>query len=142
MVFPNLNDENHRITSERTSRYNCMAWAAESQDRWWWPTTGQTSRSYWPPGVPREVTLAAFVQAFKLLAYEECDDGSLQAGYQKIALFAGDSGQPTHAARQLPDGSWTSKLGQLEDIVHAAVEDVNGPTYGTPVQYLRRPTQN
>jgi hypothetical protein len=88
--------------------------------------------------VPREVTLVAFVEAFRVLGYEECDDGSLEDGYQKIAIFADDAGNPTHAARQLPNGEWTSKLGQLEDIVHATVDDVNGPTYGTPVEFMRR----
>ena len=140
MVFPNLNDANHRITSVRTRRYNCIAWAAESEPKWWWPSLGATSRSYWPPGVPREVTLVAFIEAFRVLAYETCEDGSLEDGYQKIAIFANDSGTPTHAARQLPTGFWTSKLGQLEDIEHATVEDVNCPIYGAPVQFMRRPS--
>ena len=139
MDFPNLNNRNHRITSPRTLRYNCIAWAAESDVKWWWPPTGPTSRSYWPPGALREVTLAAFVSAFEVLGYEMCHDGSLEEGYQKIALFASQSGQPTHAARQLSDGSWTSKLGALEDIVHTTVDDVNGATYGAPVQFMRRP---
>lgn len=106
--------------------------------KWWWPSTGRTSRSYWPSGVRKEVTLAAFIEAFQVLAYDTCDDGSLEPGYQKIAIFADVSGKPTHAARQLSDGSWTSKLGELEDIVHVAVEDVNGPAYGAPVQFMRR----
>ena len=86
--------------------------------------------------MPREVTLAAFIEAFRVLAYETCTDGSLEDGCQKIAIFADDSGTPTHTARQLPSGLWTSKLGALEDIEHAAVEDVNGPTYGAPVQFV------
>ncbi len=140
MFFPNLNDANHRITSDPSRRYNCIAWAAENGVRWWWPSPGRTSRSYWPPGVPRELTLAAFIAAFRVLGYEECNDGSLEDNYQKIALYADDSGRPTHAARQLADGAWTSKLGTLEDIVHATVDDVNGPVYGAPVQFMRRST--
>ena len=139
MAFPNLNNANHRITSVQTLRYNCIAWAAESKVKWWWPSPGRTSRSYWPPGVPQEVTLAAFIKAFRQLAYQECNHGSLEAGYQKIALYADDSGTPTHAARQLSDGAWTSKLGGLEDIRHDTVDDVNGPMYGAPVQFMRRP---
>ena len=140
MDFPNLNRANHRITSIRTFRYNCIAWAAESNIKWWWPRLSRTSRSYWPPGVPQEVTLAAFIEAFRLLAYQECADGSLENGYQKIALYADASGKPTHAARQLPDGTWTSKLGNLEDIVHTTVDDVSGPLYGAPARFMRRPT--
>ena len=91
--------------------------------------------------MPREVTLAAFIEAFGLLAYEKCDDGILEEGYQKIVLYVDDSGKPTHAARQLPNGAWTSKLGELEDIVHVTVDDVNGPLYGAPVQFMRRRAQ-
>ena len=83
--------------------------------------------------------MAAFINAFRQLAYHECADGSLEAGYQKIALYADASGTPTHAARQLLNGAWTSKLGGLEDIVHATVDDVNGPAYGAPVRFMRRP---
>ena len=56
----------------------------------------------------------------------------------KIAIYAHDDGQPTHAARQLPDGRWTSKMGHLEDIEHRVVDDVNGPQYGSPVRFMRR----
>lgn len=109
--------------------------------RWWWPSPGHTARSYWPPNVPREETLAAFIEAFQVLGYQECDDASLEEGHQKIAIYADDSGKPTHVARQLPNGMWTSKLGRQEDIEHDTVNDVNGPAYGTPVSFMRRPSE-
>ena len=61
--------------------------------------------------------------------YEECQSAALDAGYEKIALYAlqNDNGVlvPTHAAKQLRDGRWMSKLGGLEDIEHNTVGDVN-----------------
>lgn len=134
--FPNLHQDNCRITSPKDKRYNCIAWAAESSVRWWWPSDW----GYWPPGVKREPTLDAFIDAFRQLRYQACADGSLETGYQKIALYADNLGTPTHAARQLPNGEWTSKLGEIEDITHVTVDDLNGPSYGTPVQFMRRPT--
>ena len=134
--FPRLRRGNYRVTSCRTRRYNCIAWAAGREDRWWWP--GSARSSYWPPGVPRECSLGAFALAFGGLGYEECRDGSLEVGFQKIALFAKLDNQPTHAARQLANGKWTSKLGPLEDIMHDSVEDVSGPEYGDPVMFMRR----
>ena len=96
-----------------------FAWAAEShytlvvaQPRAALPEV------YWPLGVRREVTIAAFVEAFQSLGYETCTEGNLENGVIKVALFADEAGKPTHAARQLPDGCWTSKLGELEDIEH------------------------
>ena len=89
------------------------------------------------------MTLSAFIAAFETLQYQQCADGSLETGYEKIVLFARMNPDgvlaPTHAARQLPNGRWTSKIGQCEDIEHQQVEDVNGPTYGTPVQFMSRP---
>ena len=136
--LPNLHAQNHRITSPRRNRYNCIAWAAGCDTQWWWPT----GHGFWPQGVPREVTLSAFVAAFATLGYEECQDGSLEKGYEKVVLFAQRDANgnilPTHAAKQLCNGRWTSKLGPQEDIEHMKAEDVNGPTYGTPVQFMRR----
>jgi hypothetical protein len=47
-------------------------------------------------------------------------------------------GSPTHAARQLDNGRWTSKLGELEDIEHS-LRDLEGAAYGTVVQVMKRP---
>jgi hypothetical protein len=41
-------------------------------------------------------------------------------------------------ARQLPSGQWTSKLGEMEDIQHAALQQLDGLSYGRVVQYLKR----
>ncbi|MCG8587287.1 MAG: hypothetical protein MI757_21490 [Pirellulales bacterium] len=45
----------------------------------------------------------------------------------------------THAARQLPDGRWTSKLGKAEDIEHDSANDVAGGLYGEVVEFMKRP---
>ncbi len=71
------------------------------------------------------------------LGYEECEDGSHEPGFEKIALYAKDA-EPTHAARQLPDGRWTSKLGKLEDIAHS-LEGLAECLYGEIVLFMKRP---
>lgn len=76
---------------------------------------------------------------FKGLGYEECADADLNDGYEKVVIFADAEMKPTHAARQLPDGQWTSKLGSLQDIAHAKVENLNGDAYGAPVRFMQRP---
>ena len=139
-AFPRLNDKNNRITSPKKSRYNCIAWAGGSTTKWYWPSPAPNSRSYWPPQVLRECSVRAFVQLFRTISYEVCCDGSLETGYEKIALFANNNGNPTHAARQLSDGTWTSKLGEEVDIVHRHPCDLNGRVYGKPVRYMKRPS--
>ena len=55
---------------------------------------------------------------------------------KKIAIFgmkeSDGSVSPTHAARQLESGEWTSKLGKdFEDIPHTTLDALNGPVYGS-----------
>jgi len=117
-----------------THRYNCLSWAGGETRRKWWPDP--TNIGYWPKGVPRIETLDAFVSAYGTLGYGKCENDSLEPGFEKIALFTKrypDGTRPTHAARQLPSGRWTSKLGDCEDIEHEDLEVLHGPAYGMAV---------
>jgi hypothetical protein len=141
-AHPSLTAQTCAITSAKANRYNCIAWAAGDVLNNWWPS--RLPVGYWPPGVPRVRSLAAFIQAFGTLGYELCDDGTLQLGLEKIAIYglenpADGTVIPTHAALQLESGEWTSKMGPLEDIKHNTVHDVNGPVYGEPRQYMSKP---
>lgn len=136
-AFPGLNAGNHRDTSPQDTRYNCIAFAASVQNRWWWPDP--FGQGYWPPNVPRVETVDAFVRAYETLGYVRCADGTLESGYEKVAIYVDSFGGPTHAARQLPSGKWTSKLGGEEDIEHDTLEAVEGPLYGRSNAYLKRP---
>ena len=136
-LFPQLRDDTFEITSPRDLRYNCIAWAAGDTTRWWWP--GELPFSFWPRGVRREESIASFVEAFTTLGYEITRSGELEQDHERVALFASNDGVPTHMARQLTDGRWTSKLGKLEDIVHVDVAGVAGSDYGQIVLFLRRP---
>ncbi len=46
-------------------------------------------------------------------------------------------GVPEHAARQLANGRWTSKLGRAEDIEHQ-LHDLEGEVYGTVALLMKR----
>ncbi len=135
-AFPALRPGNYLITSSPTNRYNCIAWAASDNVRWWWPVGH--SRFFWPPGVAREETPAAFEAAFATLGYIRCDSPTREPGFEKVALFADANGVSTHAARQLVSGRWTSKLGELDDIEHD-LRDLEGDIYGIVVSVVKRP---
>jgi hypothetical protein len=134
--FPNLTRLGYRLTSAADVKYKCIAWAADRTDAWWWPDS--MGQGHWPENVPREETLPAFVRAFESLGYTPCDSDKLEAGFDKIALYA-RGGIPTHAARQVGESKWTSKLGEVEDIEHT-LEGIAGAFYGVVVQILRRPS--
>jgi hypothetical protein len=82
------------------------------------------------------------MEAFQGLGYSPCPNGDLEPDFLKVAIYATASRgvlTPTHAARQLPDGRWASKLGAFEDIEHKHAESVNGPLYGRVCEYMKRP---
>lgn len=121
------------IKSPVDRKYNCIAWAVGVNDQLWWPY------AFWPKGCPREETVSAFVQAFATLGYKPCSDGRRERGYEKIVLYATED-DPTHAAKQLSNGWWTSKIGKNVDIEHK-IKDLEGPCYGKVAMYFRRPKQ-
>src|SRR5262249_10199033 len=112
---------------------NCIAWAVGQPDSWWWPVPGR----YWPAGTPREETLEAFITALGTCGFTTCSTSVLESGLEKIALYS-IGNTPAHAARQLNNGWWTSKLGLNFDIEHATLEALAGGVYGSPVAFLVR----
>ena len=133
--LPGLASGDYEITSDESGGYNCIAWAADDQSQNWWPGVGR--QAHWPTGAPQACSLDAFEAAYSTLGYERCDNGDPEEGCEKVAIFASDAGEPTHAARQLPSGRWTSKLGKAEDIEHNLL-DVEGDIYGTAARFMRR----
>jgi hypothetical protein len=135
--FPNLKKDNHSITSPPTDEYNCIGWAAGENDRFWWP--GNHPWYFWPLPFPDRPTVQVFVEAFATLGYVPCLTGDLEEAFEKVVLYVDTKKNPTHMARQLRDGTWTSKLGQSFDIMHSTPAAVNGSAYGTVHTFMRRP---
>jgi hypothetical protein len=130
--FPRLKPANHRITSPASADYNCIAWAAQDTEHWWQPGV------FWPVELPADdFGITALERAFLILGFENCPEGSLEAGFLKVALYGSDL-LYTHAASQLPTGKWTSKLGRAEDIEHDTPDDVAGGVYGEVVGFMKR----
>lgn len=136
--FPDLQASHYAVTSPLDLGYNCIAWSAGDTAKWWWPDDPALGYGYWPPSIPREPTIEAFVQAYLHLGYRVCNGPKRVRGFEKIALYVDAAKVPTHAARQLPGGSWTSKIGQCEDIEHNMLSCLTGPSYGRPAAYFCR----
>jgi hypothetical protein len=88
--------------------------------------------------VPAELTVSAMTAALATVGYAPCDDGAAEAGFEKAAVYA-RGGVPTHVAKQLPGGRWSSKLGKDCVVSHATTAGLEGAVYGRVVAYLRRP---
>lgn len=134
-IFPNSIQEPFIETSPFTPIYNCIAWAFGDNTKWYWPAP--VNSCFWPKGIPREETLEAFIELYKLIDYDLCDNPDLEDGFEKIAIFQLD-GKPTHAARQLPSGLWTSKLGESNDVSHS-ISSIEGGLYGIATTFMKRP---
>jgi hypothetical protein len=138
-------DPSCTITSPTDPQYNCIAWAAEDSTHWWWPVppglVPTRAGVYWPPGVPQTGALSDFQEAFELRGYEVCSEIAHEPGFLKVAFYVDASGDPTHAARELPSGEWTSKLGDWVDVTHGNPDGVGGTSgYGTVALVMRRST--
>jgi len=137
-IFPNLQRSRYQVTSPENQAYNCVAWVAGDTLKWWWPDP-DVSDAYWPPEITRNETLVAFIELFRALGYAPCEESEYEPDHERIAIFAAADGMPTHAAKQLSSGRWSSQLGKLEDIEHA-LDDICGSAYGSVVQIMKRPT--
>jgi hypothetical protein len=131
--FPRLAAGTFRVTSPPNFNNNCLAWAAGDATRWWEKAKG----AFWPDDRIPDDEVGGWVRIFQMQGYSEASDSDFEAGFEKVAIYAGAEG-PTHAARQLPSGEWTSKLGPGYDIEHQRPEVLEGGIYGAVVQVLRR----
>jgi hypothetical protein len=153
-ALPHLAREGYEVSSIETWKYNCIAFAAGDEEHWWWPIRG-----HWPEGVKRELAIPRFIEAYETKDYRVCkrcsgwayffrlitfrDTGPhiLEHKYEKIAIFV-LNGEPTHAAIQLSDGRWKSKLGPWEDIEHNTIKAVEDHIYGKAVVFMSRERRN
>ena len=135
-LFPNLRPGNYEITSQADTRYNCVAWAIGDSSAWWenLPAGGY----YWPAAAESSETVAGWIQVFVLSGYSACESGDPEPGFEKVAIYVNDTGEPAHVARQLISGRWTSKLGGFQDITHHSLEAIEMPDYGRASVFLKR----
>lgn len=136
--FPNLSSEYWKPTSEWDSRYNCIGWAAGETHRRWWPHT--IDNSYFWPLAHRREEVPDFIDAFATIGYQPCSSRDLEVEFEKVALYVDPRDVPTHMARQLCNGLWTSKLGvRPDDIVHHSLIGLEGTRYGRVFVIMQRP---
>lgn len=142
--LPGLLGAPHKKTSEstehKTPTYNCIAWAAGDDLKWWEPD----GINHWPSalpavptdqcGLPSQSVIDMFNQH---LGYEVCSSPDHEDGQIKLAVYC-DGDEFLHVARQLPDGGWTSKLGHWEDVWHDDLECLEGKNYGSAVIFMRK----
>jgi hypothetical protein len=125
--FPTLARDGYKITSPRDDTHNCVGWIARDLGQWWEPCLDggtwfrEVSEADLDAG-----DLAEYLALFREWGFEECGDGELVDGVEKIAVYAAES-EFAHVAYQRVDGEWSSKLGKLNDVRHECVASLSGP---------------
>jgi hypothetical protein len=144
--FPDLSDDNFAITSDEAAHYNCIAWAGNDDSQKWEPEN--LDGRFWPDNLDRDKKLETFIKLYEIcggyLPFEN-ENADLEGGFEKVAIFCTIDTKTmqkevSHAARQLPSGKWSSKLGDFEDIEHDSLFSMQGVWYGTVCKILRKST--
>ena len=139
IVFPNASGTSCKRTSAQTPEYNCIAWAAGENNCWWEPGLPSDLGYYWPSGATEGYELPCLIEAYQTIGYEVCKDDNVEIGFEKVAVYGSADGRWTHAARQLSNGAWTSKIGRCEDIEHEHPDHLECQQYGSVYCYMKRP---
>ena len=133
--FPVLAADGFEIVGEPSGEYNCIAYAAGDTHGWWTHIIGEGH--YWPEHASLTPAIASLVEVFAGMGYEPCTDAGVEDGYTKVALYQ-NSGEWTHAARQMPNGHWRSKLGDGAQVEHYTLQSLVGTMYGVVHCIMRR----
>lgn len=115
--------------SDPDPEYNCVGWALGIRE-YMWPF----AQYYWPIAKPLTPTVSDFEEVFALYGFSRCATELYEPGFDKIALYM-RMGVPSHVARQLPDGRWTSKCGDWIDIHHDTLGDLPERPYNCKVAF-------
>ncbi len=131
--FPLLTKSNHVITSPKDQSYNCIAWSLKFNACWFWPSAFP---AYWPIPHNGQATLATFSAMYAHYGYTLTASFTYQPNFARIAVYV-LNGKITHAAYQVNEVMWASKLGSEEDILHE-LHALDGPTYGQPLHFFEK----
>lgn len=111
-------------------QYNCFAWSV-----------GKTNHYFFPDNY---ASMHQFYRGQRFTGYRSAAPRLLNPRYYvNVAVYGHlnpETGRMvyTHAARQNPNGTWTSKLGELGLIGHGRVGDLAGGNWGGVVAYYWR----
>jgi hypothetical protein len=136
-LYPELKQQDYEVTSPKDKVYNCVAWAVERDTKRWWEPSGEPF-DHWPDEVAYDHAFENYVKVFERRGYSKCDDSSLEAGYEKVAIYKHQDGWFTHVAHQLENGKWTSKLGPDEDIEHLTPNSLESADNGRVEVILKK----
>jgi hypothetical protein len=131
-LFPLLTNYDLIPNSESDS-YNCISHTIHLKEDISWPID---TRHYWP--TKRELTKESFDLFYEHHGFEKLSilDFTYNENYTKVVLYTNNN-IPTHAAIQIDNTYWESKIGRLGIIRHDLFE-IENDVYGEITQIYRK----
>jgi len=133
--FPRLVGKQYGLSPEDFS-FNCLAYALGDASQWWEPP--KKPGQYWPPGFPEDTTVETVEAILRVHGYTTEIMPSETPTSDAIAVYA--SGNHWRHFAKFSGGSWSSKLGEGNDVSGVSLQDLEAPIYGVVVKVLCRPT--
>lgn len=127
--------ENYQILEGTSSpHYNCISHTLNIKNKWSWPKSVD-SDNYWPISNISE-TIDAFDEFYEYHGFTKTNMNKIYLGKNKIVLYSiGEI--PKHAALQIKDDLYESKMGRGEIIRHDPF-DIENSIYGNIVRLYEK----
>lgn len=150
--YPQLRSHGYKVSSETTDdkpvKYNCVAFAAGGDTKFWWEPSTFNSKPvkrpgrFWPDGIDTDDSIETYVKVFESLGYSVCkneirDCIKVDLLYEKVIIYGYPERAFSHVAYQLYFG-WVSKLGDWQDIKHKTFNGLEGDYYGNVAVVMKR----
>ena len=119
-IIPNTKDDN----------YNCVGYSLEINE-----FVSHHIGRYWIDSIERSGSINNLIKVFEYFGFER-SDSSVEEGYKKIVIY-GNRGFASHAAIQLDDIWYQSKMGEYEICKHK-LEAIEGILYGYPKVWMKK----
>lgn len=150
--YPQIRSHGYKVSSDTTEhksqKYNCVAFAAGGDTKFWWEGSTFNSKPvkkpgrFWPDGIDTDDSIETYVKVFESVGYsvykgkiEDCVKFELFC--EKIIIYGYPEQAFSHVSYQLYFG-WIAKLGDWEDVKHKTFNALEGEYYGNVMVVMKR----
>lgn len=124
--FPGAKDKRLPIKDDPNDEYNCIGYAVNE-------------RANLDPRGTADAQRRFLIDR----GFDPSNDAKHVKGKYKVAVYGkrrpDGSYEPTHAAKEVGEGVWRSKLGKGPLVEHNDLDDISGEQYGYPMWYFEKP---
>lgn len=120
--------------------YNCIAWSLDID----YMSVGHENLTgiYWPDNISKIPNINNYKRMYNSYGFIDASTSDLEEGFKKVAIYVRGTNPKTgivvHAAKQIDDIWWSSKMGDNIDGIHH-LDAIQGILYGYPRFFMKKP---